>query len=144
MIDQSRTQSRFGRLGTITQQHHRPTAQDRRDQQRPPAIDVDARERVDFQEQHQDNCHNTKGADVTVIHDAQNTFTVATLHNAGLANGAYSTFTSTKIRPSKKPITGKKIADGPTSSAERSVRLGQGKRVKNCSAAKKQLTEFFP
>jgi hypothetical protein len=57
--------------------------------------------------------------------------TSTTLDNPGLANGCNRKFTNTKIRPSKKPITGKKMAQGPTSSAERSVRLGQGKSVKN-------------
>jgi hypothetical protein len=57
--------------------------------------------------------------------------TTATLDNPELANGASRKFTNIKIRPNKKPITGKKIADDPTSLAKRSGRLGQGKSVKN-------------
>src|SRR5215510_1014844 len=66
-----------------------------------------------------------------------------TLKSSALAKGSSRKLTSTKIKPSRRPTTGKKIADRSASSVECCIQPGRGKRVKNCRAAKKAFTAVF-
>src|SRR5262249_41810351 len=72
-----------------------------------------------------------------------NRITRITLKSPALAKGSSRKLTSTKIKPSRRPTTGKKIADRPASSAECCIQPGRGKRVKNCRAVKKAFTAVF-
>src|SRR5262245_1551527 len=72
-----------------------------------------------------------------------NRITRITLKSPALAKGSSRKLTSTKIKPSRRPTTGKKIADRPASSVECCIQPGRGKRVKNCRAAKKPFTAVF-
>src|SRR5262245_52860941 len=72
-----------------------------------------------------------------------NRITRITLKSPALAKGSSRKLTSTKIKPKKRPTTGKKIADRPASSMACSIHPGRGKRVKNCRAAKKAFTAVF-
>src|SRR5262245_2080702 len=66
-----------------------------------------------------------------------------TLKSPALAKGSSRKLTRTRIKPNRRPTTGKKIADRPASSVEYCIQPGRGKRVKNCRAAKKAFTAVF-
>src|SRR5215813_9313732 len=72
-----------------------------------------------------------------------NKVTRITLKSPALAKGNSRKLTSTKIKPNRRPTTGKKIADRPASLVECCIQPGRGKRVKNCRAAKKAFTAVF-
>src|SRR5262245_29274651 len=72
-----------------------------------------------------------------------NRITRIALKSPALAKGSSRKLTSTKIKPSRRPTTGKKIADRPASLVECCIQPGRGKRVKNCRAAKKAFTAVF-
>src|SRR5499426_1751253 len=72
-----------------------------------------------------------------------NRITRITLKSSALAKGSSRKLTSTRIKPSRRPTTGKKIADRPASSVKCCIPPGRGKRVKNCRAEKKAFTAVF-
>src|ERR1044071_8205685 len=59
-------------VSAVNNQHHRPPAQYRGEDQRTPAIPIEIFKGADFEKKHENNGHRSKNANVTVVHHIEN------------------------------------------------------------------------